>query len=255
MKAMTNTNMLNELDQINQHLKTVGIKVHLSVNDLKSILETESETCLRSALNDASSNEQAVRYLNDLFEHTLPSSSFVNEQNAFSSSEVQSITNITHFPSNNIEPEREYLSHHVYGVKGALCFSVDKTKQGFETLSVDAANSTAPKVYDWSNKIRLQLTQNELPIFVALIMGYIPKAEFSNHNGKGMKIVNQGKSLFFQLYGKNLGNRSIPCGAIDSFYVASLSIRQLNRSQSWLDGSDLHLLLKQVVTVMTNNNG
>lgn len=249
-----NNNMINELVQINQHLKNVGIQVQLSANDLTSILETEPESSLRSALNDAANNQSAIDYLNDLFLHTLPASS-LNQRSETRVDRGQG--NVTKLPVQSIDADekREYLSHHVYGGRGALCFSVDKTKHQFETIAVDAASSTAPKVYDWSKKIRLQLTPSELPILLAVLLGFIPEAEFANHNGKGMKIQHQGKSIFFQLYGKDMGSRSVPVGVSDCFYVTSLCIRQLKRSQTWIDGTDLTLLLQNVVANMKSKGG
>jgi hypothetical protein len=81
------------------------------------------------------------------------------------------------FPTQN--PIR--LSVHVYGQKAALCFEPTLTRSNVPTITLDAAVARGQRQYDWSSKIRLQLTRQELPVAAAVLLGFRAKCEFKNH--------------------------------------------------------------------------
>lgn len=139
-------------------------------------------------------------------------------------------------------------SVHVYGGKAALCFEADITKGGVPTIALDAASSTAPRQYDWSRKVRLQMTRHELPVVAAVLLGVMPSCEFKNHgqdNSKGFSIERQqGGKVYIKVFAKNEGVRGVPVMAADVFYVTSLLLRQIQKSSPWLDGTSLMSLIK-----------
>ena len=51
----------------------------------------------------------------------------------------------------------------IYGGKAALCVETDDTRQNEPTLRLEAALATAPNIFDWKQKIAIQLTADELP--------------------------------------------------------------------------------------------
>jgi hypothetical protein len=140
------------------------------------------------------------------------------------------------------------VSMHVYGGKAALCFEADMTKQGVPTVALDGALSTAPRQYDWNSKVRLQMTKAELPVIAAVLVGVIPKCEFSSHgpeNNKGFSMERQqGGKIFIKVFAKGEQVRSVPVSAPDVFYVTSLVFRQLQKSNPWLDTTALMSLVK-----------
>lgn len=146
-------------------------------------------------------------------------------------------------------PEK-YFGHHVYGGKGALYFQANyKEKHDLNTVAIDAAPSAGIRKYDWNKKIRLQLTQEELPRFFAVVTGMAPFCKLSNHgpgNNKALEIHDQGGSLFVQTYapGQNVAVKITPS---DAFYVAQIIMRQMLRNAQWLDSTGVLNLVRMVV--------
>lgn len=144
----------------------------------------------------------------------------------------------------------EYLDHHVYGSKGALCVQANfKEKHGLHTIAVDAASSAGIRKYAWDKKIRLQLTQSELPEFFAVVAGMAPYCKLNNHgagNNKALEIRDQGDSLFVQVYGpgQSVSVKILPS---DTYYVSQIIMRQMLRNAPWLDSVGLMSLVRSVV--------
>ncbi len=131
---------------------------------------------------------------------------------------------------------------HVYGGKAALCFEADETRGAVPTIALDAASATGPKQYDWRHKIRLQLTKNELPAVLSVLVGFVPKAEFKNHgpdNDKGFGIEHQGDKLFVRVWAKDQGVKAVPMPLEDAFYVTELFLRQLRKAAPWMTAGDI----------------
>ena len=129
--------------------------------------------------------------------------------------------------------ERDYLSFHVYGGKAALCFGADQTRRGLHTVYLDAAPAVGEREYDWTQRIRIQLTRIELPEVAAVLLGYLPKCEFGNHGAertKGFSIEAQQGKFFVKVWEKGNSVRAVPMILEDAFYVSGLLLRQLGRA-------------------------
>ena len=136
----------------------------------------------------------------------------------------------------------ERVGVHVYGGKAALCFEADETRGGVPTIALDAAAATGPKQYDWRHKVRLQLTKNELPAVLSVLVGFVPKAECRNHgpdNDKGFAIEHQGDKLFVRVWAKDQGVKAVPIPLEDAFYVTELFLRQLCKAAPWMTAGDI----------------
>ncbi len=86
-----------------------------------------------------------------------------------------------------------------YGGKAALCFESDDARRGESTIAIDAAAAVGVCNYDWSGKIRAQLTRGELPAVAAVLPGYLHRCEYRNHGpdkSKGFSFENQGARVF-----------------------------------------------------------
>lgn len=146
-----------------------------------------------------------------------------------------------------MNPE-DRVSMHVYGGKAALCFEADMTKQGVPTVALDGAVSTAPRQYNWQNKVRIQMTKAELPVVAAVLMGVIPSCEFSSHgqeNNKGFSMERQGGGkVFVKVFEKGQPLRTVPIMAPDVFYVTSLVFRQLQKANPWLDNTSIMAIVR-----------
>ena len=153
--------------------------------------------------------------------------------------------------------EREFVSHHVYGGKAALCWDVDQTKNGDHTIRLEATKAIGERKYDWSSKITIQLTRDELPCVAAVFLGILPRTEGRNHGigdqqGKGFEIEHQGNKLFIKVFAPNKPPCAVPVSPEDAFTVASLLVRQIRKGKPWLSGNDIMSMLRAIIGRMKN---
>ena len=142
----------------------------------------------------------------------------------------------------------------IYGGKAALCVEADETRQHEPTLRLEVARATGPREYDWTRKLTLQLTRDELPVVAATVLGLLPRCLFKNHgpdNNKGLEIEHQGSHLFIRLFQKDHGVFAVPVGAADSFHLGALCLRPLRQAAPWLSDQGVLTMLKLTVQRMT----
>ena len=140
-----------------------------------------------------------------------------------------------------------HISKHVYGGKAALCFEIDETRHGIPTMALDAAMSCGVRVFDWQGKIRLQLTQGELPVVAAVLLGYRPSCEFRSHGpnkDKGFSVEHQGSKVFVKVFAAGEAMRAVPMELPDVYQVSALFLRQLRHQSPWLDATGVISLIK-----------
>lgn len=141
-------------------------------------------------------------------------------------------------PENPDQPKREFINHHVYGGKAALCFEADTTTQGTHTLCIQSAPAISERNYDWKNKITIQCTRDEMPAVACVFFGLLGECEFSNHgpqNNKGFKIANQQSDnankdhrIFVQVRTQG-ASHAVPISPADAYSVGALILRQLRK--------------------------
>lgn len=156
-----------------------------------------------------------------------------------------------HPPATTAPPDR--VQCRVYGGKAALCIEPDETRQGEPTLRIEAARATAPRKYDWRQKLSLQLTREELPVIAATVLGFLTHCEYKNHGpnqDKGLEIVHQGTHLFVRVFQKERGVVAVPVTAADSYALGALCLRQLRKTAPWLSDQGVMTLLKLTVQRM-----
>lgn len=145
---------------------------------------------------------------------------------------------------------RARAGRHVYCAKAALCFEPDETRFGIHTVCIEAADATGPKQYDWGNKIRVQLTRDELPVTMAVLFGWLPRCEYKNHgedNSKGFSLEDQGDKLFMRVFARGRQVKAVPIPPEDAFYLAQLFLGQLKKNAPGLSGGEILTTLRQVV--------
>ena len=117
-------------------------------------------------------------------------------------------------------------------------------------MLLEAALATAPQSYNWSEKIRVQCTPEELLNVVSVLLGLLPHCEYSAHgteHDKGFNLTHQETSIFCRVFAKNQGVRAVPIPLEDAFVVAALGVRQIQQSMPWLDTTGLLALLRRTV--------
>lgn len=141
----------------------------------------------------------------------------------------------------------------IYGGKAALCVETDRTRRDEPTLRVEAALAVAARRFDWKNKIVIQPTRAELPLFAATVPELIPHCTCKNHgpeNNKGLEIRHQGDKLFVRVFQKDRAPRAVPVDAADGFHLAALCLRQLRAGTPWLTDQGVIAALKLTVQRM-----
>lgn len=124
--------------------------------------------------------------------------------------------------------------HHCYGSTGAACFEIVEVDKVLR-VNIDLAkieNGKGQRNVAWNKKINFLLTDQELPILMALLLGYAQSISFSRSE-KSMAMVRQAPSavgkhggIFIKGFseGKHV---SLPIGPGDSFWISTLVLNFL----------------------------
>ena len=147
-------------------------------------------------------------------------------------------------------PARE--DFHIYGGAAALTVSPGKNKGGCAVVFIDAAEANQPRQYDWSNKITLMLTPEEMVVVLAVVTGGVRGASFNHHGktkDKWMQIQHQGPNLFIKVGQANLV-RAIPLGPADAFKLAALLTSQIKCNVPEGARADVAYLVRSTVAPM-----
>ena len=124
-----------------------------------------------------------------------------------------------------------------FGSKAALCaeatVAVKQDMSGVPTVNLEIAPRLAESV-DWQRKIVIQLSDSELPLLCALVMGYIPALHLKRPE-KGIEIERQDNKLFVKA-SSGTGNLFVmPVTIGDTFRLATLLLSQLKQQAGFAD--------------------
>jgi hypothetical protein len=152
--------------------------------------------------------------------------------------------------------ERDFYSVHIYGGKAALCFQADTTRSGREgetnTVRLEAAPSRGPRTYNWSEKIAVQFTVKELPMVLAVFMGWMPSVTFKAHGpqqDKGFSMEHQqGGKMFVKVWQAKTA-MAVPLYAQDMYAVVALLLRQMSKNQAFMDVEGVLAVVRQLSSV------
>jgi len=248
------------LSDVNKYLHCLGIPLSLDsakANSLKSVVpNTEFSTAvLRAVEGDLSAKGWIMCKLRDagLLQGNVSqpqqetAASAVNPNAQVNDEQEQAEPER---PANEQEPEQERASHHVYGGQAALCFELDVTVSGFSTIALDGAKMVGKRKFDWANKLRVQLTKQELPIVTAVLLGMRQSCEFKNHgpdNNKGFALEHQDGKIYCKLFTKGLVV-GVPITLSDAYYASVLFLKQLQVQTPWLDATSITMLLRSTLS-------
>lgn len=128
-----------------------------------------------------------------------------------------------------------FLQLNSYGGKCAFQIETSVTKDNWYTINIESAlreNHSDPqnKRYAWKNKTVLQMTKSELPIFVAVMLGYLPSARFDNHDTKYLEVINQNKNFFFKTGGQSRDLHVAPIPTVDAYMFGTAALTQYCRN-------------------------
>lgn len=139
----------------------------------------------------------------------------------------------------------------MYGQKAALTIEADTNRRGRATVAIDAASARGDGQFDWANKIRVQLTPNELVDFTAVLLGAIDRCAFENRGdtaGKGLSLDRQGDGhqarFFLRVFARGARPCAVPVSAADGLWVLGLCTRQLRATCPWMDQPNVEGLVR-----------
>jgi hypothetical protein len=127
---------------------------------------------------------------------------------------------------------------HVYGGSAALFFEpTHHRRSGKSVLIVDGAKASGTRVYDWANKIIIQLTANEMLLLYAVLTGQLDQMKIDAHgeaNDKRMEVKDQGDKFFISLMQRGKPAVGVPVTPLDAAQLALLISRQVIRENPQL---------------------
>ena len=153
-----------------------------------------------------------------------------------------------------------------YGNRAAITVETAETEAGIPTVRFefapvlgngdsghpdDASTDKPGKAYDWSKKLIIQLTADEVPQLLAVLYGFAPSAQFSNHGQskvKWMSLENQEKSIYMRAGDKDVPILVIPVSSPNSIMqIANIAILVARKRYHGLTTDDIRLLVKNQV--------
>jgi len=154
--------------------------------------------------------------------------------------------------------EKKYINVHVYGGKAAACFSADTKKDSAtQTLRIETAEASGTRVYDWANKIAVQLSVKELPLILGVLMGWLPEYKAEGHgenHDKGFTFKRQEGSFFLSMTQKGKKARALPVPPGDAYCITSLVVRQMVANDPHLASAEVLKLTNATLSVVKQTN-
>lgn len=144
-----------------------------------------------------------------------------------------------------------------YCQAAALCFECDTTRKDQPTVRVEAALATGYNKFDWTNKIAVQLSVDELATVVAVFLGWVAKCEYRYHGedrNKGFSIENQPGHMLVRLNEGGEPPRAIPVDPARAFAITSLLFDQLAANYPRLQQDALLNVLRFSVGRLANKS-
>tara|TARA_R110002050_G_scaffold27724_1_gene71843 strand:- start:12536 stop:13141 length:606 start_codon:yes stop_codon:yes gene_type:complete len=132
----------------------------------------------------------------------------------------------------------EFYSLKCHGTKAAIELKPSITRKSqWETVMLEAANATGPKQFNWSDKTSIQITKNELPHVIAVLLGIKEKFEGRSHGpqkNKGFSMIWQTNgnttNLFVSLTEGGKPAKGVPISGMDAMMLGHMSCVQYIRN-------------------------
>lgn len=140
-----------------------------------------------------------------------------------------------------------FQNHHIYGGKAASTWSTDTSRAGLHTVRIEAAGSVGTRQYDWQRKISVQLSEREMVLVLAVLMGWLTKFEGKGHGEGGSKwfsLERQEDCVFLLLRAKGQPAHGIPILPGDGFRAKAMLIEQMLKNSPFLNASLLLSLVR-----------
>jgi len=123
---------------------------------------------------------------------------------------------------------QDRLARHVYGGKAALTIdpSLNRNKT-FHTVTLDLAPRRGGET-NWQQKISIQPTYQELPLLVALFLGYHSHLQIQRDE-KWMEVIDQEKAVFVKGGGGN-SVFALPVMPGDRVWLSAMLLQEYSKN-------------------------
>lgn len=150
--------------------------------------------------------------------------------------------------------EPPYYSFKIFGGSAALCVAEATTRATRQhTVNIEGAialgGEGVHKVFDWQNKIVVQLTVQEAYQVLALLENRIRSLRFDGHgraHDKSLQIEAQDSHYFVRLLQRQRSAVAVPVRPVDAIPFISLLYRQLLRNQPHLRIDDIRMMVERM---------
>lgn len=150
--------------------------------------------------------------------------------------------------------EPPYYSFKIFGNAAALCIAEATTRAGKQhTVNVEGAVALGAeggrKVFDWPNKIVVQLTVQEAYQVLALLENKLPTLRFDGHgraHDKSLQIECQDSHYFVRLIQRHRAAVAVPVRPVDAIPFISLLYKQLLRNEPHLRIEDIRAMVERM---------
>lgn len=159
--------------------------------------------------------------------------------------------------------EPPYYSFKIFGAGAALCIAeATSLTERKHTINVEGATILASnggrKMFDWANKIVVQLTVQEAYQVLALLENKIRQLRFDGHgraHDKSLQIAFQDSHYFFRLIQRGRAAVAVQVRAVDSLQIVSLLYKQLLRNDPHLRIDDLRVMVERMASMSQQTAG
>ena len=143
--------------------------------------------------------------------------------------------------------ESARASLHVYNARCALTVEPVRNRRGdLHTLNLEsAARAAGGEGFDWERKLIVQLTREELPEVLAVLLGRLAETEHRFHGprrDKGFACRLDGERVVVQLFAAEASRHTVVLGRADRLGVAAMLFRQLQRNHGGLSAEVLEAM-------------
>lgn len=151
-----------------------------------------------------------------------------------------------------------YFSFKIFSSGAALCIAEATTRTGNQhTVNIEGAialaGSGGPKVFDWPNKIVVQLTVQEAYQLLALLENKIRTLRFDGHgfaHEKSLQIEFQDSRYYFRMIQRGRAAVAVPVSAVDAMRIVSLLYKQIRLNEPHLEIVQIQAMLDRLASMM-----
>lgn len=163
----------------------------------------------------------------------------------------------------NHSPQREtnknYLQIKSHGTKAAVNVTPVESRSTWHTIAIEGAKKLdgGGKAFNWKNKLVIQVTQAELPVVTATLLGHLPSCTYGNHGDKNKRFVieNQGGNFFFKIMQQQPNDYiATQVTLTEATMMGTIALTQYAKNFPGLSADAALGIIKHMAVSMYNNN-